>query len=79
MSTDPAQVRARSLSPGAERMRLYRKRRREEMQYVRVPLHVSEIDVLVRLRLLRKEQRHDPEALQGAVMSLIYGVLDGRG
>ena len=29
MSTEPGQVRARSSSPEAERMRLYRKRRRE--------------------------------------------------
>src|SRR5216683_1852921 len=32
MSTEPEQVRARSSSPGAERMRLYRKRRREGMR-----------------------------------------------
>jgi hypothetical protein len=31
-------------STAAERMRLYRKRRRDGMHYVRVPLHVTEID-----------------------------------
>ena len=76
MSTDPAQVRARSSSPAAERMRLSRKRRREGMQYVRIPLHVTEIDDLVRLGFLRGEQCQDPEALQVAVMGIIYGVLD---
>ena len=76
MSTDTAQVRARSSSPAAERMRLYRKRRREGMQYVRIPLHVTEIDDLVRLGFLRGEQCQDPEALQVAVMGIIYGVLD---
>ena len=75
MSTEPGQVRARSSSPGAERMRLYRKRRREGMRYVRIPLHVTEIDELVRLGFLRGEQCQDPEALQMAVLGIIYGVL----
>ena len=76
MSTEPGQVRARSPSPEAERMRLYRKRRREAMRYVRIPLHVTEIDELVRLGFLRGEQCRDPEALQMAVLGIIYGVLD---
>src|SRR5882724_7121038 len=48
MSTEPGQVRARSSSPEAERMRLYRNRRREAMRYVRIPLHVTEVDALIR-------------------------------
>ncbi len=56
-------------------MRLYRKRRREGMRYVRIPLRVTEIDDLVRLGLLRGEQCQDLEALQMAVMGIIYGVL----
>src|SRR6266702_8068083 len=75
MSTEPGQVRARSSSPEAERVRLYRKRRREGMRYVRIPLRVTEIDDLVRLGLLRGEQCQDLEALQMAVMGIIYGVL----
>ncbi len=57
-------------------MRLYRKRRREGMRYVRIPLHVTKIDDLVRLGFLRGEQCQDPEALQMAVLGIIYGVLD---
>ena len=49
MSTEPGQVRARSSSPEAERMRLYRKRRQEGMRYVRIPLHVMEVDALIRI------------------------------
>jgi hypothetical protein len=56
----------------AERMRLYRKRRREGMQYVPIPLHVTEIDDLIRRRLLKEEQRRDVEALQAAVLGLVY-------
>jgi hypothetical protein len=77
MSIDPAQPRARSSSPAAERMRLHRKRRREGMQYVRIPLHVSEIDTLIRLGLLQKEQREDGQALQAAVLTVVYQALDG--
>ena len=62
----------------AERMRLSRQRRRQGMQYVRIPLHVTKIDELVRLGFLRGEQRQDPEALQMAVLGLICGVLDAR-
>ena len=58
-----------------KRMRLYRKRRREGMRYVRIPLHVTKIDELVRLGFLRGEQCQDPEALQMAVLGIIYGVL----
>ena len=75
MRTEPGQVRARSSSPEAERMRLYRKRRREAMRYVRIPLHVTEVDALVRLGFLRGELCQDLEALQAAVMGIIYGVL----
>jgi len=44
-------------STAAERMRLYRKRRRDGMQYVRIPLHVTDIDGLIRMRLLKEERR----------------------
>lgn len=60
----------------AERMRLYRKRRRQGLRYVRIPLHVTEVDSLIRMGLLEKEQRHDPERLQTAVLGLIYRVLE---
>jgi hypothetical protein len=46
------------------------------MHYVQVALHVTEVDVLVQMRFLKEEERHDPERLQGAVMGLIYWVLE---
>jgi hypothetical protein len=61
----------------AERMRLYRKRRRQGLQYVRIALHATEIDDLIRMGLLKQDQRHDPEAVQTAVMGLIYRGLEG--
>jgi len=63
-------------STAAERMRRYRKRRRDGMQYVRIPLHVTEIDGLIRIRFLKEEEREDAERLQTAVLGLLYWVLD---
>jgi hypothetical protein len=60
----------------AERMRLYRRRRRQGEQFVRIPLHVTEIDTLVRMGLLTKEQRQDDQALQTAIMSIVYRALE---
>ena len=60
----------------AERMRRYRRRRREREEYVRIPLHVTEIDTLIRMRLLTEELRQDAEALQTAILSIVYRALE---
>ena len=60
----------------AERMRLYRRRRRQGLQHVRIELHVTEIDTLVRMGLLTEERRQDHEALQTAILSIVYGALE---
>jgi hypothetical protein len=60
----------------AERMRLYRKRRRQGLRYVRIPLHVTEIDDLIRMGLLEEAGRRDAEALQAAVLALFYRALE---
>ena len=60
----------------AQRMRLYRRRRREGEQFVRIALHVTEVDTLVRMGLLTKEQRRDDQALQTAVLSIVYRALE---
>jgi hypothetical protein len=66
----------RSSSPGAQSMRRYRKRRRQQLRYIPIPLHVSEIDALIRMRLLKDEQRQDVKALQTAVLTLVYRALE---
>jgi hypothetical protein len=76
MTINASKVHIRSSSPAAARMRLYRKRRRRGLQYVRVPLHVTEVDSFIRMGLLKEEQRQDPEWLQTAVLSLIYRALE---
>jgi len=69
MSDTPS---TRSSSPAAQRMRLYRKRRREGVRYVPVPLDVVDIDGLIRIRLLKEDQRQDIDALRAAVLTLVY-------
>ena len=53
-------------------MRRYRKQRRQGLRYVRIQLHVTDIDALIRMRLLKEDERQDVEALQTAVLSLVY-------
>ena len=66
----------RSSSPAAQRMRLYRKRRREGVRYVPVPLDVVDIDGLIRIRLLKEDQRQDIDALRAAVLTLVYRAIE---
>ena len=62
----------RPSSPAAQRMRLYRERRRQRLRYIPVPLHETDIDAFIRLGLLKEDQRQDEEALRTAVMTLVY-------
>ena len=63
---------SRSPSPAAQRMRRYRERRRQRLQYIPIPLHETDIDALIRMRLLKEDQRQDVQALQTAVLGLLY-------
>jgi hypothetical protein len=55
-------------------MRRYRKRRRQGLRSVRILLDQPDIDALIRMKLLKKDQRQDVEALQIAVTGLVYRV-----
>jgi len=79
MTTDAARVRTTSSSPGAVRMRRYRKRYRQGLRYVRIALHVTDIDALIRMGLLREDQRQDVEALQTAVLGVVYRAYEDAG
>jgi hypothetical protein len=59
-------------SPAAERMRIYRERRRNGMRSLWVELRVTEIDALVTIGLLKAETRNDPNAIREA----LYEYLD---
>ena len=43
--------------------------------YVRIPLHVKEVDALIRIGRLKEDSRTDAEVLQAAVLSLLYRAL----
>jgi hypothetical protein len=52
----------RSSSPAAQRMRRYRKQRRQGLRSVRILLDETDIDTLIPMGFLKEEQRHDIEA-----------------
>jgi hypothetical protein len=59
-------------SPAAQRMRRYRKQQKQGLRSVRILLDETDIDALIRMRLLTEDQREDVEALQTAVIGLLY-------
>jgi hypothetical protein len=61
-----------SSSPAAQRMRRYRKQRRQGLRPVRILLDETDLDAFIRLGLLKEDQRQDEEALRTAVMTLVY-------
>jgi hypothetical protein len=54
-------------SPAADRMRLYRERRRKGLRCIMIQLRETEIDVLVRKGLLDRGRRDDPRAIVQAL------------
>jgi hypothetical protein len=67
-----------SSTPVAERMRRYRRRRRQGLKSVRIELHVTDIDDLIRLSLLTNNERQNPELVQSAVQGLLYRALEDK-
>jgi len=70
---------AKTPATAAQRMRLYRQRRRRGIQYVRIPLHVTEINELIRSPIGRwkgDDPRTDEEVVQAAILTLVYRALD---
>jgi hypothetical protein len=66
-------------SSAAERMRRYRKRKREAIKFeragirhVQLLLDTTDVDALVRLGFLNEADRHDPESLQIAVTDVYW-------
>ena len=63
---------SRSPSPGALRMRRYRKHRKQGLRSVRVLLDEWDADALIEMRLLKEDQRQDVKALRKALLGLLY-------
>jgi hypothetical protein len=52
-------------------MRRHRQRRRDGMRCVQVEIRDTEIDELIRRKLLKEETRNDNEAIVGAIYELL--------
>ena len=75
MDTDVPKQRAKSSSHVAERMRLYRKRRRQGLRSIRILLPVTDIDYFMRV-VLTERQRQRPDALETALVGLFQDMLE---
>jgi hypothetical protein len=61
-----------NISAAAARMRRHRQRRHDRLRCLRIELRETEIDELIRRKLLTPETRNDPNA----VLRAFYGFLD---
>jgi hypothetical protein len=75
MSTEPKKMLTLSSAPAAERMRRYRKRRRRGMRCLRIQIHVSEIDALIRKKYLDQQSRDDLKAVEYAIRTAVLAAL----
>jgi hypothetical protein len=75
MSPEPKKMPALSSAPAAERMRRYRKRRRRGIRCVRVQIHVTEIDALIRKKYLDQQSRDDLKAVEYAIRTVVLDAL----
>ena len=65
-------------SAAAERMRQYRERRRQGLRCLMIELHVTEIQALVGLGLLKAEMRNDPGEVSVALYEHLNRTLGAR-
>jgi hypothetical protein len=75
MSMDGANLHELMPSPVAQRMRRYRKRRRRGIRCVRVQIHVTEIDALIRKKYLDQQSRDDLKAVEYAIRTVVLDAL----
>jgi hypothetical protein len=59
-------------SAGALRMARHRKRRRDSLRCLRIEIHETEIDALIKLDLLRNDAQQD----RNAILSALYAFFD---
>jgi len=71
MTTAPDAPQPSQLSPGAERMRAARRRRRDGLRCVPMEIRDEEIENLVTAGLLRSDARNDPNAIAAALGKLL--------
>jgi hypothetical protein len=59
-------------------MRAYRRRRKRRLRYIRTLVDPSDLDGLVRLKLLRNEERNDLECIAGAIRMAMWWAISKR-
>ena len=62
----------RSVCGGTVSKRRYRKQRKQGLRSVRILLGETDIDALICMKLLNEDQRQDLNALQKALLELLY-------
>ena len=65
-----------ALSPAAERMRLFRERRRKGLRCVMVQLRETEVDALIHKGMLNAEMRNDANSVIEALYAHLERTLD---
>jgi hypothetical protein len=65
-----------STNPGAERMRRHRQRRRDGMRCLQLEIRDTEIDELIRRKLLKEEARNNKQAIIDALYEFLEEALD---
>jgi hypothetical protein len=75
MNKEPSKI----PSTAAQRMRLYRSRRRKGLRGVLIPLHTTDIDALIRMGFLAEEQRGEVDALRDAILDVVYRAMQQEG
>ena len=65
-----------STTAGAERMRRHRQRRRDGMRCLQLEIRETEIDELIRKKLLKEDTRNDKQAILYALYEFLEGTLD---
>jgi hypothetical protein len=65
-----------STNPNAERMRRHRQRRRDGMRCFQLEIRDTEIDELIRRKLLKEETRNDKQAIIDALYEVLEDSLD---
>ena len=74
--TDRPEAESGQLTPAAERMRLYRDRRRKKLRCLTIELRETEIDLLIRNGLLNPEMRNDLIAVRHALHAFLDRTLN---
>ena len=75
MTTIAPPIEPAARSPAAERMRRHRQRRQDGLRCLIIELRETEIDELVRRKLLKPETRNDLDAVKDAVYAHLDSTL----